>query len=143
MQEHHENEAEDEHSPEQIQLMQTQDIKYITMKRTIEANKIKRMQSELHMLDEANQVKNTHVFFTDDGDEDEEMDLAKRLDTHPAMLHRRTNRPRLADLSKIIMSDADVEVPIHLLFMLLLKISFTFFQNSFFADCEKIIEKAR
>lgn len=81
------------------------------MKRTVEANRIKRMQSELHMLDAANQVKNTHIFFTDDDKEmDKDFDLAKRLDTHPSMLHRRTNRPRLADLSKMLVSDADVEV---------------------------------
>lgn len=110
-QEHHENEAEDEHTPEQIQLMQTQDVKYITMKRTIEANRIKRMQSELHMLDAANHVKNTHTFFTDNDEKmDKDFDLAKHLDTHPSMLHRRTNRPRLADLSKMIVSDADVQV---------------------------------
>lgn len=90
--------------------MQTQDVKYIAMKKTIEANKIKRMQSELHMIDEANNVKNTHTFFTDSGEEDNEIDLAKRLNTHPSMLHRRTNRPRLEDLSKFVISDADIEV---------------------------------
>lgn len=90
--------------------MQTQDIKYIIMKKTIEANKIQKMQSELHMLDEANKVKNTHTFFTDAGDEDTDVDLAKRLNTHPAMLYRRTNRLRLEDLNKIDISDADVEV---------------------------------
>lgn len=100
--------------------MQTQDVKYITMKRTIEANRIQRMQSELHMLDAANQVKNTHVFFTDNDEEmDEDFDLAKRLDTHPSMLHRRTNRPRLADLSKMMVSDADVEVSLRFRFYLL------------------------
>lgn len=90
--------------------MQTQDVKYIIMKKTIEGNKIKRMQSELHMLDEANKVKNTHTFFTDGGDEDMEVDLAKRLNTHPSMLHRRTNRPRLEDLNKMAIKDEDIEV---------------------------------
>lgn len=82
------------------------------MKKTIEANKIKRMQSELHMIDEANNVKNTHTFFTESGEEDDltEIDLAKRLNTHPSMLNRRTNRPRLEDLSKIVLTDADIEV---------------------------------
>lgn len=89
--------------------MQTQDIKYVTTKRTIEAKKIQRMQSELHMLDAANDVKNTHIFFTDD-EPTEEFDLAKRLDTHPALLNRRTNRTRLKDLEKLAISDADVDV---------------------------------
>lgn len=107
-QEHHENEQEDEHTPEQIQLMQTQDVKYVSMKKTIEANKIQRMQSELHMIDVANSVPNTHILFTDD--EDESIDLAKRFDTHPALLGRRTNRTRLEDLEKITISDAEVKV---------------------------------
>lgn len=89
--------------------MQTQDIKYVTMKRTIEAKKIQRMQSELHMLDAVNDVKNTHIFFTDD-EPTEEFYLAKRLDTHPALLNRRTNRPKLKDLEKLSISNADVEV---------------------------------
>lgn len=109
-QEHHEHEQDDEHTPEQIQLMQTQDVKYISMKKTIEANKIRKMQSELHMIDEANNIKNTHTFFTDSGDEDMGMDLAKRLNTHPSLLHRRTNRPRLEDLDKIKINDTDIEV---------------------------------
>lgn len=107
-QEHHEEEEEDEHTPDQIHLMQTQDVKYVTMKKTIEANKIKRMQSELHMIDVVDEIPNTHILFTDSGDED--IDLAKRFDTHPSLLGRRTNRPRLKDLDKIILSDADVEV---------------------------------
>lgn len=89
--------------------MQTQDVKYVTMKRTIETNKIKRMQSELHMIDAANNVKNSHTFFVD-SDEEEEFDLAKRLDTLPELLSRRTNRPRIADLEKFSVSDADLEV---------------------------------
>lgn len=88
--------------------MQTQDVKYVNMKKIIEANKIRRMQSELHMTDFANTVKNTHIFFTDSGGED--FDLAGRLNTHPDMLNRRTNRPRLEDLNKMPISDADVEV---------------------------------
>lgn len=88
--------------------MQTQDVKYVTMKRTIEANKIQRMQSELHMIDLANEIPNKHVFFADSDEED--VDLATRLDTHPALVNRRTNRPRMKDLEKISLSEADIEV---------------------------------
>lgn len=108
LQEHHEKDVDDEHTPEQIHLMQTQDVKYVTMKKTIEANKIRRMQSELHMTDVANTVKNTHIFFTESNEKD--IDLAERLNTHLAMLNRRTNRPRLDDLNMVHISDADVEV---------------------------------
>lgn len=103
--------------------MQTQDIKYIAMKKTIEANKIQKMQSELHMIDEANNIKSTHVFFTDSDDEDTELDLAKRLNTHPSLLHRRSNRPRLDKLNKITISDSDIEVD-SLLFLCFINVIF-------------------
>lgn len=108
MQEHHEKEEDDEHTPDQIHLMQTQDVKYVSMKKTIEANKIKRMQSELHMIDLANEIPFKQTFFVDSDEED--VDLATRLDTHPALLNRRTNRPRIKDLQKISLSEADIKV---------------------------------
>ncbi|XP_073820367.1 probable U3 small nucleolar RNA-associated protein 11 [Musca autumnalis] len=109
--EHHdEQEEKDEHSKEQLALMETQDIKYITMKRTMEAKKIKRLQSQLHMIDFANTVPNKHLFFDDEppkkgeyveARELSDTELAERLETHPSMLDRKTNRPRLKDLEKL------------------------------------------
>ncbi|KAI8439879.1 hypothetical protein MSG28_001345 [Choristoneura fumiferana] len=104
--EHHELVKEEEHTSEQKKLMQTQDVKYINMKRTMESRRITRLQSELHMTDIAESTPNTHTFFVDE-DEVENFDLAKRLDTHPALLGRKSNRPRLADLDKIQLPDVD------------------------------------
>lgn len=101
---------EPEHSRDQIKLMQTQDVKYIVMKRTIEKNKIKRLQSHLHMIDAANEVANTHTFFVDDVKEARTFDLAKRLQTHPSLLSRRTNRVRVQDLEKMTLNQVDPEV---------------------------------
>lgn len=80
------------------------------MKRTIEANKIQRLQSELHMIDVANEVQNKHTFFLDSDEDVKNFDLAKRLQTHPALLERRTNRPRLDDLAKITLPNVDEKV---------------------------------
>ncbi|XP_054728429.1 probable U3 small nucleolar RNA-associated protein 11 [Anastrepha obliqua] len=112
---HHEKEQEpDEHSKVQKALMQTQDMQYVTMKRTMEAKKIMRLQSQLHMIDFANTVKNKHTFF-DDGDDEvvgkelSKMELAKRLDTHPSLLQRKTNRPRIEDLEKMKLPELSPE----------------------------------
>ncbi|XP_046978702.1 probable U3 small nucleolar RNA-associated protein 11 [Vanessa cardui] len=107
--EHHELEKEDEHTPEQIKLMQTQDLKYINMKRTIESRRIQRLQSQLHMTDVADATPNTHIFFVDEGEE-KNFDLAKRLDTHPSLINRKSNRPRLSDLNKITLPEVNDEI---------------------------------
>ncbi|KAL4707127.1 hypothetical protein ACJJTC_011254 [Scirpophaga incertulas] len=106
---HHEIQKDDEYTPEQEKLMQTQDIKYINMKRTIESRRINRLQSELHMTDIADSAVNTHTFFVDEGEE-KTFDLAKRLDTHPSLLERKSNRPRLTDLSKLELPNIDPQV---------------------------------
>jgi hypothetical protein len=57
--------------------MQTQDYKYITMKRVIEKNKIKRLQSQLHCIDKAKETKKNHIFFVDSGEG--KKDVVKRI----------------------------------------------------------------
>lgn len=61
------------------------------------------------MTDVADSTPNTHNFFIDEGEE-KEFDLAKRLDTHPSLLGRKSNRPRMSDLQKISMPEVDDEV---------------------------------
>lgn len=61
--EHIEKPKEDECTPEQLKLMQTQDLKYIAHKRHVEAKKIEKLQSELHLIDV--EKSNTHTFFVD------------------------------------------------------------------------------
>lgn len=96
---------EDEHTEDQIKLMQTRDLKYINMRATMERKKIDRLQSELHFLDQVNQTDNTHIFFNDN----EQCDLAEKFDTHPDLINRKTNRLRLSDLKKIQLPDLDEE----------------------------------
>lgn len=104
---HREKSKDDSSTPEQIQLMETQDIRYVTHKRTIEAKKIDKLQSQLHMIDAVNEVPNKHIFFLDDSEEIKNFDLAKRLDTHPALVNRRTNRPKLSRLKNMKVPEID------------------------------------
>ncbi|OAD61726.1 putative U3 small nucleolar RNA-associated protein 11 [Eufriesea mexicana] len=104
---HIENKKLQNYTPEQIHLMQTQDIRYVAHKRNIEAKKIDKLQSQLHMIDAANETKNKHTFFVDNSKEVKNFDLVKKLDTHPALLSRRTNRPKLSKLKDMKLPELD------------------------------------
>ncbi|XP_015371327.1 PREDICTED: probable U3 small nucleolar RNA-associated protein 11 [Diuraphis noxia] len=102
---HTEIREEDEHTEDQIKLMQTRDLKYINMRATMERKKIERLQSQLHFLDQANQANNCHIHFNDD---DQSLgNLAEKIDTHPDLIARKTNRMRMSDLKKIELPDLD------------------------------------
>ncbi|KAL0123832.1 hypothetical protein PUN28_005990 [Cardiocondyla obscurior] len=103
---HREKDKEDQHTPEQIKLMETQDLKYVSYKRNIEAKKIDKLQSQLHMIDAANETQNQHILFLDDT-EMKNFDLAKKLNTHPALLSRRTNRPTLSVIKTMKLPELD------------------------------------
>ncbi len=65
--EHVETPKEEEVTPEQLKLMQTQDLKYVSHKRLVESRKIDKLQAQLHLLDA--DKSNKHVFFVDTKDE--------------------------------------------------------------------------
>lgn len=67
--EHYEKDKEEDLTPEQIKLMETQDSKYINMKRVIERKKIQRLESQLHFISKEKKVKNKHIFFVDNMEE--------------------------------------------------------------------------
>lgn len=77
--EHFEKDKEEDLTPEQIKLMETQDSKYINMKRVIERKKIQRLQSQLHFVNHEKKVRNQHIYFVDDMKE--ATDLNKSLST--------------------------------------------------------------
>ncbi|KAK7576056.1 hypothetical protein V9T40_012342 [Parthenolecanium corni] len=103
---HHVKRKETKHTPEQLKLMQTRDLKYVNSRRTMEVKKIDKLKSQLHFIDKADQTPNSHIFFVED-EEAKDFDLCRHLNTHPSLINRRSNRPRLEDLEKYSFPDLD------------------------------------
>lgn len=80
------------------------------IKSNLESRKVDKLQSNLHIIDATNNIPNTHLFFVDDDKEAKKFNIVERLNTHPALLTRRTNRPKLDTLKKMKISDVDQKV---------------------------------
>ncbi|XP_034939229.1 probable U3 small nucleolar RNA-associated protein 11 [Chelonus insularis] len=104
---HREKDKPKEYTEEQMKLMKTQDLKYIGFKRNLEYRAIEKMQSQLHAIDAANKTPNKHIFFVDGNEEEKNFDVAKKLQTHSALLERKTNRLQLDRLKEIKLPDID------------------------------------
>merc|ERR1712193_281647 len=81
-------------SKEEIALAETRDARFIRDRIVREKRKIARLRTSIQIFegDEGGQL-NKQIFFIDD-DEDEEMDIAQKLNTEPELVGRIYNRPR-------------------------------------------------
>lgn len=85
------------YSQDELRLMKTQDVNYLTLKAQAESKKVERMQQSLHLIGAP--TSNQHVVFVDDEEEAQLFDPARHFDTAPELLDRSYNRPRLAQLA--------------------------------------------
>lgn len=60
---HHEKNKEVEDSEEQLLLMRTQDLKYVTLKRNQEKKKIEKLQASLNLMSVDSKKNNQHIRF--------------------------------------------------------------------------------
>lgn len=99
--EHFEKEKDEELTPEQKKLMETQDMKYIIMKRTIEKRKIQRLKDQLHLVDDPKRLKKSkHIIFDDKGEQIKRLTLESRLKSMESKLDRETLKAMNAEREK-------------------------------------------
>lgn len=105
---------------EEAKLLDSQDTRYVRMREQIDKNSIERRAANLHFLDA--ERSNKHIVFFDDDELElpagaqaslgssvrpgsvrrglQDVDLADYFDTHPDLLSRKANRPRMQQLEK-------------------------------------------
>ncbi|XP_035227982.1 probable U3 small nucleolar RNA-associated protein 11 [Stegodyphus dumicola] len=98
---HYEKEKPEEHTEAQLKLMKTQDANYVNYKLSTELKKIEKLKSALAVLDVEDKPKNVHTFYVDSKAEAKTFDVAKRLNTLPALLDRAYNRLTVDALRKM------------------------------------------
>lgn len=107
---------------DELRLAESQDTRYVTMREQIDRKAAEKKAEQLHFL-EADRP-NKHILFVDEDDDEgqasaasssagkakrrcklKEFDVAKHFDTHPALLKRKANRPRLKQLESRAFAD--------------------------------------
>jgi len=86
-------------SNDAVKLLKTQDAGYIRLQEEMERKKIEDLEERLAFVDGAG-TKRNHTIFFENEEEERNFDPAKYFDTHPDLVDRAYNRPRLAQLAE-------------------------------------------
>jgi len=76
-----------------LYLLKSQDLGYITLKKSVEDHKINKLKENLHIIGEVK--PKTHKIFVSDKEELESFDTAKHFQTIPELVNRTYNRVKL------------------------------------------------
>ncbi|CAM9158500.1 unnamed protein product [Discosporangium mesarthrocarpum] len=79
-----------------VQVMKTQDLRYVLTKRAEDEKKADKLRESLHFLDAG--PRNKHTIFLDTEEEAERFDPVEHFDTVPELAGRSFNRPRKGTL---------------------------------------------
>merc|ERR1711881_244909 len=68
-----------EYTKPQMDLMKTQDVNYLNLQKSRETNKIRKLEENLHFIEESDRQERKHTFFVDSREEERDFDAATRL----------------------------------------------------------------
>jgi U3 small nucleolar RNA-associated protein 11 len=91
------------YTQDELRLMKTQDVGYLTMKSQAERHKVERMKESLHLLKRSGSAgaqSRQHTVFVDSDGDVETFDPAEHFDTPAELLDRKYNRPRNSQLAE-------------------------------------------
>jgi len=115
---HHDIRDDDkEFTKDELKLMQTQDLNYVSHKRVIEMKKIDKLKQNLHLIDVQNKPKNRHTFFVDDKKDKKKFDFAKQMKTNKELLEmgfNYTNSDKLKGNVFKNLDEKDIQYVAHL-----------------------------
>ena len=85
---------------ETINLLKSQDLGYITYKRSQDAQKIQKLKENIHLIGAVAPKK--HTIFVDSEEDVEHFDASEHFDTQPELVDRVYNRPRTSQLEEAL-----------------------------------------
>lgn len=88
------------YTADEIRLMKTQDVGYLTLKSQAEKGKIEKLKENLHLLGKSK--VNKHTVFVDSEQDVASFDPSQHFDTPAELLDRTYNRPRTSQLAEPI-----------------------------------------